>query len=277
MSSHGDKTALILGGSGSFGGAVAMELAARGWRLRFVARTPSRVSTLVGKRCDAEIIQGDATDADLIAKLARETDVIVHGINYPYAQWRPNMVVVTDAVLAAAEKSGARILFPGNVYGYGDQTGQPLDESTSNRPCSRKGKLRVEIEDRLQASAEAGRSRTLIVRAGDYFGPTVRNGLVDMVFGNAARGKAINWIGRLDIPHQWCYVPDLARMAADLLAREDMLPPFEVVHDAGHIADPQRSFLQAAAKAAGKPDLKIKVLPWWMVRAFGLVDGNAVN
>lgn len=275
MSNQGDKTALVLGGSGSFGGAVALELAARGWRLRFLARTPSKVTTLVGDRHDIEVVQGDATDADAVADAARGMDVVVHGVNYPYAQWRPNMMVVTDAILAAAEKTGARILFPGNVYGYGDQTGRPLDENTPNNPCSRKGELRVEIEDKLKASAEAGRSRTLIVRGGDYFGPTVRNGLVDMLFGNAARGKAINWIGDLDIPHQWCYVPDIARMAADLLEREDALAPFEVVHDAGHIAEPQRDFLQATARAANKPGLKIKVLPWWMVRTLGFVDGNA--
>ncbi len=50
-----------------------------------------------------------------------------------------------------------------------------LTESSPQQPKTQKGAIRVELERRLAAAAEAGHVRVLIVRAGDYFGPHVRN------------------------------------------------------------------------------------------------------
>jgi nucleoside-diphosphate-sugar epimerase len=111
----------------------------------------------------------------------------------------------------------------------------------------------------------------LIVRAGDYFGPTVRNGYVDRLFGAARKGKSMQVLGRLDVPHQWAYVPDLARLSVDLLALPN-LQPFEVVHCKGHIVSAQHELLQLIANEAGKPGLHIRRLPWWLLRMVALVD-----
>lgn len=113
-----------------------------------------------------------------------------------------------------------------------------------------------------------------MLRAGDFFGPTVRNGLVDRIFGRAAHGRPIEALGRLDVPHQWAYVPDLARLAADLIEIADRLAPFDVVHFAGRVARRQRDFLELVAHAAGHPDLAVRTVPWWLVRLMGLYDAQ---
>jgi nucleoside-diphosphate-sugar epimerase len=193
--------------------------------------------------------------------------VIVHGVNYPYDQWVPHMERVTANVLRAARQGDALVVFPGNVYGFGAQYDAPLGEDAGMRPNSSKGRLRVKLEIAIKAATVDGKCRALIMRAGDYFGPTVRNGYVDRIFGRAAVGKPMQILGKLDIAHQWAYVPDLARLSADLIERPLRLAPFEVVHFRGTVADPQRSFLQAIAQAAGKPSLGISVLPWPVIWA----------
>ncbi|MDF3076069.1 MAG: NmrA-like protein, partial [Alphaproteobacteria bacterium] len=262
-----DGTALILGGSGSFGGAVAREMLDRGWQVRLLVRAPGRVA-LPG----AEIVQGDALESEALARAVQGQRVIVHGVNYPYHQWVPNMERVTSNVLRAARAHGATVLFPGNIYGFGAQTAAALPETAGMQPNSKKGRLRVKLETMLRTATLDGKARVLVVRAGDYFGPTVRNGLVDRVFGHAVRGKPMQVFGRASIAHQWCYVPDLARLAMDLLQQGDRRAPYEVVHDRGHVARPQLAFLRQVAAQAGKPDLKIQRVPWLLLRLAALFD-----
>ena len=267
------STALVLGATGAFGGAMLAELAARGYRVRALARDPARLQPRLKSLGPIQVIAGDATEAPSVAAAARGATVIVHGVNYPYDQWIPHMRRVTDAVIGAAESEGATILFPGNVYGFGPSIGRPFVESDPFRPNTRKGKLRVELEELLAAAASRGRARVLIVRAGDYFGPTARNGLVDPIFGNAARHKPMRMLGDLDIPHQWAFVPDFARFSADLLAISERLRPFELVHFKGDIVKPGRDIGRLAA--AGAPDLALRGTPWWLLRLAGLFNGVA--
>jgi hypothetical protein len=80
-------------------------------------------------------------------------------------------------------------------------------------------------------------------------------------------------LGDLDIPHQWAFVPDFARLAADLLAMPEKLERFEVVHFKGDILEPGREICRLAAAAAGVPDLAIRGAPWWLLRLAGLFNG----
>jgi nucleoside-diphosphate-sugar epimerase len=263
---------LILGATGSVGGGIARELLARGLAVRALVRDPAAARARFGAAEGLEWIGGDATDRDRLVAAARGTAAIVHGVNYPYHLWRPHMVDVTANVVASAAAGGAAILFPGNVYGLGRQTGRPLGEDAPMQPCSRKGALRVELEAMLRAASETRGVRVLVLRAGDYYGPTVRNGLVDRIFGRALQGRRMQTFGRLDVAHQWAYMPDLARAAVDLMLRAEAPAPFEVVHFRGHVADPARGFLSAVATAAGHPGLGVQVLPWWLLRLAGLAD-----
>jgi len=268
------ETVLVLGATGGFGGAVARELAGRGCRVRVLARDPVKAADRLADYPDFEIVRGDAQDANAVAQAAEGARVIVHGINYPYHQWVPYMVRATANVAAAARRTRATILFPGNVYGLGRQTGRPLDETAPNRNDTRKGRLRTDLEVSLRATVGDG-VQVVVLRANDYFGPTVRNQLVDRMFGAAARGQAITVLGNIDGPHQWAYLPDAARAAASLLERRAQLDEFDVVHFAGFLVDPQRAFLERIAALAGHPGLAIRQVPWWFVQARGWFDPDA--
>jgi nucleoside-diphosphate-sugar epimerase len=265
-----NRTSLVLGATGTFGGGVATEMIRRGWTVRAVARDPAKGKRIHGE-APIEWIQGDVQDPEGLRKAAEGASVVAHGVNYPYDRWIPAMETATANIAAAAEAAGATVLFAGNVYNLGDQPGTPLTEDAPHRPHTKKGKLRERLERFLEEKARAGGIRVLVVRAGDYYGPKVRNGLVDPVFGSAARGKGMQTLGNPDIPHQWAYIPDVARASMDLLERD--LEPFEVVHFEGHLADPNRAFLQRVAEVAGHPGLKIRPIPWWVIRLMGLGNG----
>ncbi len=268
------ETALVLGATGGLGEAVTRELAARGWRVRALMRDGKRAAARLGDLQRTDLIEGDARDAACLARAAEGCAVIVQGVNVPYHLWESVMPVVTERVIEAAERVGARILFPGNVYVYG-RFGEPLPEDAPIGPTTRKGEQRARLEQSLAEAAERGRARVLILRAGDYFGPTVRNRPMDSIFGNAARGRPMVVFGDPSAPHQYAHVPDLARLAAELLAIRDRLAAFERVHFIGHYSSSQRAFCELVGDQAGHPDLAIRGTPWFLVRVAGLFNPQA--
>lgn len=274
MVDSGNRQALILGAAGGFGGAMAQELGRRGWYLRLLVRDPARLGRL-GLPEDADIVVGDARDPALVAHAAQGMDAILHAVNLPYPQWDPAMRRITAAAIEGARASGARLVFPGNVYAFGRQDARPLHEEAERRPDTVKGRLRADLETAIETLGREGTAPVLILRAGDFYGPTVRNGLTDMIFARLAKGQAPRWPGPLDLPHQWCFVPDLARLTADLLEAPERLAPVEHVHLAAQLFDTQRRFMEMAAAAAGHPRLGPKRLPWWLLRLAALTDPAA--
>lgn len=280
------RPVLVLGATGGFGGAFTFEMLNSGRRVRLLVRDTKRAIARFGPFSKAEYVQGEVQNAALMQEAAAGCGAIVHAVNYPYGEWDPAMRTATEQVIAAARSSGCTILFPGNVYALGPpptwkakKNSKPanplLKEDAPNSPTTKKGRLRAEIESLLEDATKDGRCRALILRAGDYFGPTVRNGLVDRVFGAAAIGKSPTIIGKLDAPHQWVYVPDLAYAAVKLLDMSPKLRPFQVVNFAGYTLESQREFLWKVCAAAGLPPQKAKAMPWVMLQLAGLLDANA--
>lgn len=269
------RPALVLGASGGFGGAVAHELIARGRPVRLFARSAARLKARFGAAA-MEAVTGDVQDAAALAKAAEGCGLIVHGANYPYHQWVPYLQTATLNIIEATRAAGATMLFPGNVYSLGPGAGIPLGEAAPHRATTRKGKFRARLEGLLEdaANGEGGKPaiRVLNARAGDFFGPSARNGLVDRIYGNAARGKPINTFGRLDIMHERVFLPDHARAALDLLALGDTLKPYDVVHVTPGTRLIEQAFMAEVARVSGHSGLTVKVMPWVAVRLIGLFN-----
>lgn len=265
---------LVVGALGGFGSAITEELLRRGVEVRAFVRDPARAEAVFGVREGLTIHGGDARDLDALLEAARGCPAIVNAVNVPYSLWRGVLPEVTSRIVAAACPERALILCPGNIYVYGDQADGPLSEYADLLPCANKGRLRVEIEGTLRLAAREGAVRVIVLRGADFFGPSVRNGLVDPIFGNARLGRAMRLLGDPEAPHQWSYVPDFARLAADLMERADPRRNFDVVHHAGP-APSQRAFAGRVAELAGHPGLTTTAASWWAVRLAGLFNARA--
>src|SRR5262245_50886239 len=92
-------------------------------------------------------------------------------------------------------------VFPGNLYNYGSPLPPVIDENTPMRPSSRKGQLRVAIEDRLAEAAERG-ARIIILRAGDFYGGG-RGSWFDLVLTKEIGRGRVTYPGPLDLVHEW--------------------------------------------------------------------------
>ena len=258
-------TALVIGVTGGIGGEVARALQARGWRVRALHRDPDRAR---GHDASLEWVKGDALDAASVIRAAEGARVVVHGANPPgYRNWKGLALPMLDSTIAAAAASGARVLFPGTVYNFGPDAGDAVDETAPQNPTTRKGAIRVAMERRLEQAARDG-VRTLVVRAGDFFGPRAGNNwLAQGMLLMPGPVKRVFDPGRARVGHAWAYLPDLAEVMVRLLEREDELADFDVFHFGGSWFSDNRDFADAIRRVAGRPKAPIHRFPWLMVHA----------
>ncbi|MCF3947007.1 NAD-dependent epimerase/dehydratase family protein [Acidiphilium iwatense] len=255
-----DRRALVLGVTGGVGDAVARVLCACGWRVTALHRDPARAR--IG-RSDIDWVRGDAMNGKDVHMAARGCDLIVHAVNPPgYRNWRGLALPMLRNTIAAASAQGALILFPGNIYNYGPDAFPLLGEASPQNPLTRKGSIRVAMERELTRAADAG-VRSLIVRAGDFFGPHAGNSWFSRGLVKAgAPLRSVTYPGRPDAGHAWAYLPDLAETMVRLAERANELAPFETFHFAGHGLPRGLDMAEAIRRVVERPDLPVRKFPW---------------
>jgi nucleoside-diphosphate-sugar epimerase len=260
-----EKTALVLGATGGIGGEVARRLLARGWRVTALHRDPARVA---GRAPGFDWVAGDALDGAAVLSAAAGARLIVHAVNPPgYRNWKTLVLPMLDSTIEAARVVGARILLPGTVYNYGpDVFDGPIGEDAPQNPTTVKGRIRVEMEQRLERAAAEGTPVT-IVRAGDFFGPDAANNWFSQ--GLVKPGRPVTSIqrpGARGVGHQWAYLPDVAETMIRLIEREAELPAFARFHLGTHWDQDGEAMIAAIARAVGgRP--KVRAFPWWLIGA----------
>ena len=203
---------VVFGATGGIGRAVTEELVRRGRRVRAVSRGGAAVGA-------AEGIAADATQPGSAAAAASGAAVVYHCVNPGYTQWPELLPPVSRSILGAAEASGAKLLYADNVYAYGRVDG-PLREDLPAIAAGRKGRTRVEVSAEMLGAHGDGRVRVAIGRASDYYGPHGPSSTAgETVFGRAVAGKRPVWTGRLDQPHSFHFLADLARGLITLAER----------------------------------------------------------
>jgi nucleoside-diphosphate-sugar epimerase len=259
------NTALVLGATGGIGGEVARQLQGAGWNVRALRRGGEQAT----ERRDGMVwVRGDAMYRDDVLAAAQGCSVIVHAVNPPgYRRWAELVLPMIDNTIAAAQTQGATIVLPGTVYNFGPSAFPLLHEDSPQEPLTRKGAIRVELEQRLRAASSQG-CKVIVVRAGDFFGPQPGNswfsqGLVKP--GQAV--KTINLPGAPGVGHQWSYLPDVARTMVELVQRRNALEPFATFHMAGHWDADGTQMAAAISRVVtrrGGIQPKVRAFPWWL-------------
>ncbi len=243
-------------GAGQVGPHVALHLAERGEPVRVGTRSASGPEHPLVER-----VHLDATDPAALDRAFRDVDVVhlcMHASAYRPDVWRRELPSLEQGVLAAAAEHGVHVVFPESVYAF--DTSAPLADLRV-APRSELGRIRA----KLLAQRAASPARTTSVVASDFFGPgaSMAHG-GDRVREPAEAGRTVRPLGRVDLPHAWTYLPDLAAAmvaAAELPAAPDRVLLGPVVHAT------QRELAAAYAHAAGRDDVRVGPVPAWALRA----------
>lgn len=275
MNRSAPSTALILGANGRFGTAACTAFAAAGWTV--IAQTrPKREHAPLSSAGSPGVraLQADLSDLDTLCAAAHGAQVVIHAVNPLYTAWSRDALPLLRHGMAIAERLGARLMIPGNVYNFGEGMPALLTEDTPQRATTRKGRIRVAMEAELEAAAARG-LRSTVLRAGDFFGGGPGT-WIDLAIAKSLRRGRLVYPGPLDLPHAWAFLPDLAAAFVALAGRDD-LPGFTRLHFAGHTLTGRELLdaLQRAAAAIGiappSRGYRVSGMPWLAVRAAGLL------
>ena len=249
-------------GAGAIGTLVARQLADKGHAVRLVSRsgTDPKVPGVTA-------VAADAGDSTVLSRLAENTSAIFNCVNPPYHRWASDWPPVANALLAAAESSGAVLVTLSNLYPYGVVTA-PMTPSTPMLANYEKAQVRAKMWNDALAAHESGRIRATEVRASDFIGPRSQSLLGERVIPNVLKGKACTVLGAADQPHSWTYINDVAATLIRCAERPDAWG--RVWHVPTNPPRTQHQAIDDVADAAGLPHVKVKVLPSAMLRLLGL-------
>lgn len=251
----------ILGINGRIGQEVAKAFVAAGWQVTGMGR--GNRARLAG----VNFIEGDAgRQADVRAAIAG-ADVVVNALNLPYDKWDKGRAEAQLAnVLAALKGSGVTLMFPGNIYNFGaDQT--VLKPETRFRPEKDKGKIRVRMEQQLEAASRDG-LQVIILRTADFYAPGATQSNFDLALMARIKSNVLQYPGKLEISHSWAYLPDVGRAYVKLADVRRSLGRFERFHFRGHFAT-GHEMIEAVQKALPHRTT-VTMVPWGLLRVLGL-------
>jgi nucleoside-diphosphate-sugar epimerase len=259
---------LILGANGRLGRALVTAFAAAEWAVLAQTRRPLAYAVTSNVRT----IRTRIDDSDHLVMEARGADVVVHAMNANYTRWASEALPLAHAAIGITRQLGATLMFPGNVYNFGSPMPALLREDTPQRSTTRKGGIRAQTESLLRAESASG-LRSIVIRAGDFYGGGGVGSWMDMVIAkNLVKGKIV-YPGPLDLPHASAYLPDLARTFVAVAEARERCEPFETLHFAGNTLTGQQ-MVEALTHAARRAGLLspaqtpvVGKLPWWAMRA----------
>jgi nucleoside-diphosphate-sugar epimerase len=201
----------VIVGAGPVGRAAAAALEARGAEVVLASRSGSAGTTAV-----------DATNADALAQLADGAVALYNCVNPPaYDKWPQLWPPVAQALLDAAERSGAVLVTAANLYPYGPVPAGLMREGMPDSAPGTKARIRAKMTADAFAAHQAGLIRAVEVRGSDYLGAGPGDyAHVPRVITKALRGKTVSVLGSPHQPHTWTDVADMGRALATVATEE---------------------------------------------------------
>ena len=250
----------VIIGSGPIGSGVARLLAERGETVRIVTRSGGGPEHHLIER-----IAADASDAARLTEIAKGAEVVYNCANPKYTEWADKWFPMNNAMIAAAKANDAVYAITGNLYVYGQQPGGLMTESTPMAATGRKGRIRI----RMWEDALASGVRTVEARGSDYIGAGAA-GVFSAVLLPAINAGRTAWApADVDLPHTFTYTGDMAKALVTLAGDERAHGKAWHVPSAAPITI--REIADRYTTLTGKPPVKIRKLPRFVMRTAGLV------
>ncbi|GGN65959.1 SDR family NAD(P)-dependent oxidoreductase [Oceanobacillus indicireducens] len=259
------KKALVLGATGGMGYSIVKELAQRGVKVVAFARTEEKLKKMFGAEPNVIIQPGDAFQLKQLESAANGIDIIFQAINLPYADWKQNLIPLNEKVIRTARNFSARIAVVDNIYAYGRSNGKKISETTPKSPNTRKGKLRLEMENLYKQSGVP----YVIAHFPDFYGPYAENGQLNYLLRDITVNKKARFIGKQGVLREHIYTPDGARAIVELALREEAygecwnIPAYDVISG--------EEIIQIAREMTGYKK-QVGIVTRNMLRFLGLFD-----
>lgn len=250
----------ILGAGGSAGKEITKELSNFIKDIRVVSRNPKKVNET------DHLMKADLTDTAQLDKAVEGSEIVYVTIAFPYniKVWRELWPKFMRDLIGSCSKHKCKIVFIDNVYMYDPKYLSDMTEETPINPISEKGKARAEVARMLVDAVEKNKVEAIIARAPDFYGPGVIGSMLyQSVHLNLFKDKSPQWLGKLDVIHNFIFNKDIGKAVALLGNTPD------AYNQIWHLPTTDqkltnRQWIEQMMKAMNKQK-KIQTIPDWMV------------
>ncbi|MFQ6397512.1 NAD-dependent epimerase/dehydratase family protein [Nocardia sp. KC 131] len=256
----------VITGAGPIGATLAEQLASAGKQVRLLTRS--------GSGPEHELIERRAVNVALPEQLSGQFDratAVYHCLGasrYAAKEWQAELPPAEQAVMDEAGKANTVVVFAENLYSYGKVEG-PITETAPRNADFGKPAVRTQLVRARAAHA----TPTVSVAASDFLGPYVRASVAgEQLFTPILTGKKVQALGKLDLPHSFTYIPDLAAAMIRAAAEQSLWDTFLHAPTAPPIT--QRQLIDSIATAAGVAAPKVSAAPVALMRLMGLFSGQ---
>ncbi|MCY9656652.1 SDR family NAD(P)-dependent oxidoreductase [Paenibacillus chondroitinus] len=217
------KKAIVIGATGGTGAAITEELVKRGVETIAFGRSRQKLEQFARKLGNPKHLTlsvGDAMRPEEIVAHAGGADVMFHCANVPYHEMVNKLIPLGESVMEAAERLALKVVAIDGIYPYGRKQMELVTEDHPKQPHTIKGNVRLDYE-RMLFSQRWTQSRVMIVRLPDYYGPTANEAsYLGSTLEAIAAGKLAFFIGNMQVPREFVYLPDAAAMVAELAGKD---------------------------------------------------------
>lgn len=207
-------TQTILGANGAIGIELAKELVKFTTDIKLVSRNPKKVNPT------DILLSADLTIQENVFKAVEGSTIVYVTIGFPYKTkiWKQNWIPFIQSVITACLKHNTKLVFFDNIYAVGGDNVNHITENSPFSPTSKKGEIRAEVDKLILKNIENNGLQSIIARAPDFFGGTVRSNsmIMSLVYDRFIKGKNAQWLCNAEKIHSCGYVPELAKGTAML-------------------------------------------------------------
>lgn len=255
----------ILGAGGGAGTEITRELSNYTKEIRVVSRNPKRVNE------SDQLMKADLTDPQQLDEAVKGSEIVYVTIAFAYniKVWREQWPRFMKHLIESCSKHKSKIVFIDNVYMYDPKYLDNMTEETPMNPVSEKGKVRAEVARMLMDAVEKNKVEAIIARAPDFYGPNVAGSMLyQTVYLNLVKDKNPQWLGKLDVIHNFIYSKDIGKAVALLGNTPDSYN--QIWHlPTTDLKLTNKQWIELMMNAMNKQK-KIQTMPDWMINIVGL-------
>lgn len=159
-----------------------------------------------------KFVSGDVFRLEDLELAAKDVEVVFHAIGIPYQEWEEKQPILLTNILKIVKKKNAKLAMVDNIYAYGRSHGQAVTEEKMKAPHTKKGKIRLELENMAKQSGVP----LLIAHFPDFYGPNARNTVLDYTLQGMIHNKKARYIGNQSVAREFIYTPDGAKAIVEL-------------------------------------------------------------
>jgi len=260
-------TIALFGAAGVIGQSIAAAIGANGQPYRVVGRTEASLRKAFGNDPLAEIVTWNPDSPASVKAAAAGIETLIYLVGVDYTKFALHPEIMRKTLAGAIAAGVKNIVLIGTVYPYGRPETRPVREDHPREPQTFKGRMRKAQEDLVMQAHADGQIRATVLRLADFYGPGVEASYLSSAAKAAVQGGVADMVGPIDLPHEFCFVPDVGPVVAKLVNTPAAFG--KIWNFAGVGVTTQRELVSEMERQTGRK-LKLRVAGKTMLRLVGL-------